>query len=53
MSPTHSLDNIILSDLFIKNTNNYFYNGFTYGFIAGVSTTIIIFSLFHHKNSNT
>jgi len=51
MSPTHSLDNIIFNYFTTKYSNTYFYNGFAYGFIAGVSTTILVFSLFHHNNS--
>ena len=52
MPPIHPLDNNNnFTDLFTTYANIRYYNGFTYGFITGVSTTIIIFSLFHRCNS--
>ena len=48
MPPTNNpQDNNNFSDLLIKYAKIRFYDGFTYGFIAGVTSTIIIFSIFH------
>jgi hypothetical protein len=41
------------SDLVLEYKNITFYNGFSYGFIAGVASSIIIFSFFHKCNPKT
>jgi hypothetical protein len=53
MPPTNNpQDNNNFSDLFTKYANIRFYNGFSFGFIAGVTSTVIIYSIFHRCNSN-
>jgi len=49
MPPTHDPQDF--SDFLIKYINIKFYDGYIYGFITGVSTTIILFSMFHKCNS--
>jgi hypothetical protein len=54
MPPTynsHDDNNNNLSDFLIKYINIKFYDGYIYGFITGVSSTIILFSMFHKCNS--
>lgn len=54
MPPTQNpQDNNNFSDLFLKYSNIRFYNGFSYGFIAGVASSIIIFSIFHKCDPKT
>lgn len=45
--PPSYLPNNNFSDLFTKYANINYYNRFTYGFITGVSSTIIGFLLLH------
>jgi len=45
MPPTHDPQDF--SDFLIKYINIKFYDGYIYGFITGVSTSIVIFSMFH------